>query len=130
MLAGCAVYPKTVYDPDDQRCDLSSRKMRLEGATFQTQCTAGGAGCILGGVFIVAASTLVSGSIVVVGNTVHWLEKQGKCDDSYLNQKIFQHNTPLLEQEGEIIDDSPIKAEPDTNSDALTPNKNRPSKRY
>jgi hypothetical protein len=28
---------------------------------------------------VAAASVVVSGSIVVVGNVVYWLEKQGKC---------------------------------------------------
>lgn len=35
------------------------------------------------GIFAVSATSLiVSGSIVVVGNTIHWIEKQGKCQNS------------------------------------------------
>jgi len=33
-------------------------------------------------------SGVVSGSVVVVGNTIHWIERQGKCDDSS-TQKAF-----------------------------------------
>ncbi len=32
-----------------------------------------------------AGSFIVSGSIVLTNNTVHWLEYQGTCSDSYLN---------------------------------------------
>jgi hypothetical protein len=42
-------------------------------------------GC-LGGVLVLSAgSALISGSIVLTGNTVHWLEYQGTCSDGYLN---------------------------------------------
>lgn len=29
---------------------------------------------------VAAGSAVVSGSIVLVGNTIYWLEEQGKCD--------------------------------------------------
>ena len=31
-----------------------------------------------------AASLIVSGSIVVAGNTIHWIEKKGKCSENEL----------------------------------------------
>ncbi len=35
---------------------------------------------------VVAAGTyIVSGSVVVINNTAHWLEYQGTCSDSYLS---------------------------------------------
>jgi hypothetical protein len=37
---------------------------------------------LLTGVMIPTGSLVVSGSLVVVGNTVHWLEMQGRCNDS------------------------------------------------
>lgn len=33
---------------------------------------------------IPVGSFIVSGSIVLVGNTVHWLEQQGRCDDGVI----------------------------------------------
>jgi hypothetical protein len=36
----------------------------------------------LGVVAASATSIIVSGSIVVVGNTIHWVEKQGRCENS------------------------------------------------
>jgi hypothetical protein len=38
------------------------------------------------GSFVITGS--VSGSVVVVGNTIHWIERQGKCDDS-VTQRAF-----------------------------------------
>ena len=35
-----------------------------------------------GAIIVSAGSLIVSGSVVVVGNTVHWLEQQGSCDES------------------------------------------------
>ncbi len=39
-------------------------------------------------VAIPVTSFIVSGSIVVVGNTVHWLEEQGTCDVSMTQEAI------------------------------------------
>lgn len=59
--------------------------------------------CLALAVVYTATTGVVSGSIVLVGNAVHWLEKVGKCDDSFLNQQIFNHNQPLLDQDGELV---------------------------
>ena len=32
--------------------------------------------------------TVIAGSVVVVGKTVHWLEKQGSCEDSLVKFSI------------------------------------------
>lgn len=37
------------------------------------------AGVLLVGGVVSAASAVISGSIVLVGNTVYWLEKRGRC---------------------------------------------------
>ena len=76
FVSGCIVYPKKVefYDPE---CEIIVKKMTLEVVpthsvcSFEEECLV-----ILG---ISAASAVVSGSIVVVGNTIYWLEKVGKC---------------------------------------------------
>lgn len=36
------------------------------------------------GIVIPAGSLVVSGSIVLTGNTLHWLEYHGTCDDGLL----------------------------------------------
>ena len=49
-------------------------------------CNSECAAAILAAVVAVSAgSAIISGSIVLTGNTVHWLEYQGTCSDGYLN---------------------------------------------
>lgn len=40
------------------------------------------------GVVVPVASFIVSGSIVIAGNVIHWLEFQGTCEDSILRKGI------------------------------------------
>jgi len=46
-------------------------------------------------------SGIVSGSVYLVGNSVHWLEAQGKCDDGLLNRARKSFADPL-EDDGAI----------------------------
>lgn len=41
-----------------------------------------------GAITVSAGSLIVSGSVVVVGNTVHWLEQQGSCDNSITQKTV------------------------------------------
>lgn len=81
FLQGCIFVPRTetYYD---QECQTYSRQMTLEPAVIGQFGHCGGRECgyVLVAIGAVAAASLiVSGSIVVVNNTVHWVEKQGKC---------------------------------------------------
>jgi hypothetical protein len=82
LLQACVMVPRTVvgYDP---QCRTESRHMVLDAVQVGSIGSCSNQGCAailaLAGV-TAAASTLVSGSIVVVGNVVHWLEKQGRCE--------------------------------------------------
>ena len=40
------------------------------------------------GIVIPAGSFVISGGIILVGNTLHWLEYQGTCEDSALFKGI------------------------------------------
>ncbi len=93
-FTGC-FYPKTVMD-NDRQCKLTTKKLTLEFSDEGSQETAQGMlhmlrGCNepeclyivpIGLVAVPVTSFTVSGSIVVVGNTLHWIEQQGKCEDS------------------------------------------------
>ncbi len=80
-LAGCIMVPVTreVYDRD---CQVNAHHMTLEavqvGAIARCQGDEGAALLVFVGA-TAAASAVVSGSIVVVGNVVYWFEKQGRC---------------------------------------------------
>jgi hypothetical protein len=80
-LHGCVVVPTTttVYDPD---CQIAAKHMQLESVQLGTlgHCHGNECGAILVAIgATAAASAVVSGSIVIVGNVVYWFEKQGSC---------------------------------------------------
>lgn len=82
LLAGCIVVPRTteVYDPE---CRIRTRQMELEPVQLASIQHCANQDCVMllaaAGV-TAAASTVISGSIVIVGNVVYWFEKQGLCN--------------------------------------------------
>ncbi len=81
LQAGCVFAPRTihVYDPD---CQITSRQMILQAEQMPVIGHCRGEEC--GAMLVVfgavsAATAVVSGSIVVVGNVVYWFEKQNNC---------------------------------------------------
>ena len=108
ILTSCAtIVPQAITDIDSTRCNLVTKKLTLKAIEHPLPDDCGDIECIIA---ILAASALytattgiISGSIVLVGNTVHWLEKQGSCNDSFLNTSIRNHNQPLLEKEGQLV---------------------------
>jgi len=103
ILTSCAVVPKATHDADDARCNLITRKMELDTTgTGNVNCAGNDGRAVLiclGFVgTVAAASAIVSGSIVLAGNTVHWVEKQGRCDDSFLNTYIMKYNKSVPEK--------------------------------
>ena len=75
----------------------------LSGATRNCQeaeCVLANMAIVTAGAITVSAGSLiVSGSVVVVGNTVHWLEQQGSCDDS-ITQKTVDGFVSVLKGAG------------------------------
>ena len=53
--------------------------MVLEAALVNVTANCQNEECIVALLVPSVASAVVSGSIVIVGNVVYWLEKQGKC---------------------------------------------------
>lgn len=81
LLEGCIFLPQTSteYDRD---CDIYERKMTLEAHQVASLANCSNESCaallvVVGAVS--AATAVVSGSVVVVGNAVYWLEKKGQC---------------------------------------------------
>jgi hypothetical protein len=81
LASGCVFAPRTisVYDPD---CQITSRQMILQAEQMPVMghCRGEECGAMLA-VFgaVSAATAVISGSIVVVGNVVYWFEKQNQC---------------------------------------------------
>lgn len=81
LLSACLVVPRTVerYDPE---CQVVARHMDLETVQIGYISGCSNQGCatlIVAAAATVTASAIISGSIVVIGNTVYWFEKQGRC---------------------------------------------------
>jgi hypothetical protein len=80
-LQGCVFLPRTaeVYDAD---CQIAARHMQLQAVQIASIGGCRNEGCALllvASGATAAASAVISGSIVVAGNAVYWLEKQGRC---------------------------------------------------
>ncbi|HIV73382.1 MAG TPA: hypothetical protein H9903_20785 [Candidatus Aquabacterium excrementipullorum] len=84
LLPACVFVPRTtqVYDPE---CRIVSQKMEMQPVQVASihACRDSGCGVLLAAAGATAvASAVISGSIVIVGNVVYWLEKQGRCERS------------------------------------------------
>lgn len=80
LLASCVVVPRTTvgYDP---QCQVATRHMELDTMQLASidHCGQDCAALLVGLGAVAAASAVVSGSIVVVGNAVYWLEHLEQC---------------------------------------------------
>lgn len=77
-LTSCAV-PKVVENQQEANCKLITKEMTLDYLDIDPACYSDEA--CKGALILAGGSMIVSGSIVIIGNTIHWLEKQGKCND-------------------------------------------------
>jgi len=79
-LSGCAT-PKVV-SYYDEKCQLMSRRMELDFVKMEALSGCSNQGCVaqaLGGAAVFAASTVISGTVVVVGNVAYWMERSANC---------------------------------------------------
>lgn len=96
-LSAC-VYVPVIDEPDtaSASCKTFTRTMSLDsiemhgnmvqaGCNNQT-CADLAVGALAAVVVVTAGSAIISGSIVLTGNTIHWLEYQGTCSDGYLSK--------------------------------------------
>ena len=84
LASGCVVVPVT-RDSYDDDCKVATHHMELstvqvkQVAVCETPLNLGGALCVLGAVGLATVSTVVSGSVVVVGNVAYWTERKAAC---------------------------------------------------
>lgn len=81
LVAGCVVVPQTraVYDP---ACGVATKRITLEMAVLPGFHQCHGDGCVtlmVAAGVVTVASTVVSGSVAVVGNVLYWAERQAGC---------------------------------------------------
>ena len=80
LLAGCVT--TRVVHVYDQKCQVMTRKMELTFEKAQALDACSNHECVaqvIGGAFSLAASTVVSGSVALVGNVAFWMEKAANC---------------------------------------------------
>ncbi len=85
-LSGCVVPMVDNDDTASNSCHTHTRSMSLkvlDENPLMRGCHDDE--CLAAALVISAGSALISGTIVLTGNTVHWLEYQGTCSDGYLN---------------------------------------------
>lgn len=81
LLGGCVYFPNTTT-AYDEKCQTYQKHMTLEVQQIGTFVGCHGEACV--GALVVmgavsASTAVVSGSVVVVGNVVYWIENQGRC---------------------------------------------------
>lgn len=81
LLHGCVVVPRsaTVYDA---RCRVYAQQMVLQVEQVGVFAGCANEGCVallMAAGAVTAVTAVVSGTIVVAGNIVHWFERRGDC---------------------------------------------------
>jgi len=102
LVQGCVFLPRTttVYD---EECRIETRHMTLRAEPFGYFASCSGKECasmlaVIGAV--TAGSAAVSGSIVVAGNVVYWIERQATCRDRHLDFAIVTAPVSFHEEPG------------------------------
>jgi len=81
LLSACVYVPRTtqIYDPE---CRVMANHMVLEGGQVAAIQRCENQGClalVVGAGVVTAATLIVSGSIVIIGNVAYWLERKQQC---------------------------------------------------
>ena len=85
VVSSCAFSPEEINSPVATGCKLESKELRLKLHTEENACKGSGEAaifCLVGAGVIASATLVVSGTVVVIGNTAHWLEKSLRCSDT------------------------------------------------
>jgi hypothetical protein len=81
LTSGCIVVPRTA-DVYSERCQTTVRQVVLETEVIGAlgSCRNDGCAVMLASMGIIsAASAVVSGSVAIIGNIAHWVERGGEC---------------------------------------------------
>ena len=98
-LSGCIFTPvANQHQPYSNNCDLKTQKLTISEAKRQhiVNCRIMSnesdlLGCIvIEGILLPATSFIVSGSIVLINNSIHWMEYKGKCDNTSKQKSSVQ----------------------------------------
>ena len=120
LCCSCLVLPKT-ETTSVRNCELVTKSWTLELHEIGLNNECHGCGDFIRGVLecrgkveecvtmvamVSVGWTVIVGSVVVVGNTIHWLEKQGSCDDSLVKRSINKLYSSTVELGGLVVNSS------------------------
>ena len=77
-LSSCSFYPKQIeyYDSD---CDIKYKKLIMKQSNFGMRRGDCNNEACIAAIISIPIQAIVTGSIVIAGNTIFWLEKEGRC---------------------------------------------------
>ena len=120
IFGSCLVLPKA-ETASVKNCELETKSWTLEVHEIGLNNECYGCGDFVRGIlecggkseecitFVAGVSigwTVIAGSVVVSGNTIHWLEKQGSCEDSFLNNSLNKLYSSTVELGGIVVNSS------------------------
>ena len=92
----CAFVPKISHEQKyTENCKMFTKNLTLSATKIEgelcndTKNNNNLVACLMiFGVIVPASSFVVSGSIVLVGKTLHWLEYQGRCEEGIISRNL------------------------------------------
>lgn len=78
LMAGCMFVPRRSED-EYAECPVRTMQLTLDAKEMPFGCGDDVKGCLIAIGAVTSVSLVASGSIVLVGNTLHWLETTEKC---------------------------------------------------
>ncbi|MDF3012932.1 MAG: hypothetical protein K0Q78_1136 [Cellvibrio sp.] len=119
-LCACVVVPEKVASYD-QKCMVATQKIELtveQVAAFHDwdlhcthfDCKSELVGLIASSALVTTSSAVVSGSIALVGNTLYWMENQGKCLNPNRQREQPQNTHPEKANEEYLLIEEIITA--------------------
>lgn len=87
-ITACAYLPasKPTLNQDDS-CQMLTNELELKEVQLIESSHCAGDACAIF-IAVPASSFIVSGSIVLIGNTLHWLEKNGTCSQGFIRKNL------------------------------------------
>ena len=118
-IISCLILPKTENSSDKKRCKLVTKSWDFEVHKFgnhsncETDCSefvrsvincGKSEDCIQLITVVTVGWNVVSASVVGAGNTIHWIEKQGRCKESTVRNSLTQLYSITVDVGGFIIE--------------------------
>lgn len=115
MLSSCAVVVPTFNEANiPEKCDLFTKNIELD--IISTKINLVNCGNKMCGVLLFVSagvfdtSAIISSSIYLMGNTVHYLEKEARCNDqTIIDEQIVEFSNKMEAIGAEKIDEDKIQ---------------------